>query len=560
MYLNVEIYVNDQRWHLLSLVGEEAIDQGFYWQLEVLCEQQSLCVQDLLNQAVCLHWYQDQQLTRSVHGIIDRAERYPNDNLQRGRFTLHVVSWWQGLDYTADCRLFTQQSAVDIFQAVCRYHCLDQYQLNLHTQRASQAQPMLVQYNENTRQFLQRILAASGIFYYFRHTSEQHIMHLSDHSGLLPVREHVAFTHWEAYAELTCDQLMSCQFPVTQVAVWDTSAYSPQINYASRSAEDNFEQQQVEKALGNHWPRMTQYISGTPEQLSQQRIALRQRAHYCQATTQDYTLQVAEHITYQQQRYLISKITHRLDFTQSPIYQNQLHLLPAEEGYQPCLSQTMPKVFGLLVAQVVDEEGGQTAEEETEVSDALLRVKLRFPWQRDASHYQAMNPSLLDEDLPASVSDWCPVMQISAHEQSGWRCIPRVGDWVWVSFAEGDLTRPLVIGSCVNAEQMPVFALPKQQHLSGVKSATHSMVFADQAAHELFTMQTQADMKLHTEQDFTLTVGEGMHLQVQGDYQLNVGETFSIHASQGIYLQVGSSRLEVLPDVIRISSLEIHLG
>jgi phage protein D len=83
---------------------------------------------------------------------------------------------------------------------------------------------------------------------------------------------------------------------------------------------------------------------------------------------------------------------------------------------------------GVVVAQVSDARDPQHQG----------RVKLTFPW--------------LSDDY---VSDWARTVQLGAGKDRGFYVLPEVGDEVLVSFEQGDIRRPYVVGGLFNGTDTP---------------------------------------------------------------------------------------------------------
>src|SRR5262249_27019187 len=137
--------------------------------------------------------------------------------------------------------------------------------------------------------------------------------------------------------------------------------------------------------------------------------------------------------------------------------------------------------------------------------DKYGRVKVVFRWDPEG-------PRGLDS------SCWVRVAQFWAGRQWGAQFIPRVGDEVVVAFEEGDPDRPLVIGSVCNADNMPLYALPKNKTQSGIKShsspggdsqAFNELRFEDKKGQEQIIVHAEKDMNTTVEDNHTVSIGGG---------------------------------------------------
>lgn len=99
-----------------------------------------------------------------------------------------------------------------------------------------------------------------------------------------------------------------------------------------------------------------------------------------------------------------------------------------------------PTAPGMQTAIVVGPDGETTPGSAGEIhTDALHRVRVRFHWQRAG------------EDL-APHTTWLRVASRHAGAGLGAQFVPRIGQEVLVGFLEGDIDRPIVLGSLFNGQ------------------------------------------------------------------------------------------------------------
>ena len=119
-------------------------------------------------------------------------------------------------------------------------------------------------------------------------------------------------------------------------------------------------------------------------------------------------------------------------------YANAFKALPCERPWRPVLADgtgarlnPRPTAPGYQTAIVVGRDGGSELH-----ADALGRIRVRF-------HFQ-------DAAGPAHDSCWLRVSQRYAGPGVGTQFLPRVGQEVLIGFLEGDIDRPIVVGSLYN--------------------------------------------------------------------------------------------------------------
>ncbi|WP_146090176.1 type VI secretion system Vgr family protein, partial [Xanthomonas populi] len=133
-------------------------------------------------------------------------------------------------------------------------------------------------------------------------------------------------------------------------------------------------------------------------------------------------------------------------------YRNQFTAIPATATYRPQTEDghgvhlhPKPTVVGTLSAIVVSD--GDPVQ-----SDRDHRIKVQFPFQRGADASSALAHPAGEDNAPGSASawTWVRVMTPWAGDNWGGVVLPRKGQEVLVAFLEGDIDRPVVIGSVYN--------------------------------------------------------------------------------------------------------------
>ncbi|MGE3806480.1 MAG: type VI secretion system Vgr family protein, partial [Gemmataceae bacterium] len=132
-------------------------------------------------------------------------------------------------------------------------------------------------------------------------------------------------------------------------------------------------------------------------------------------------------------------------------YRNRFEALPVAVPFRPQCLTPRPQVVGPQTAVVVGPKDAEI------FLDKYGRVKVQFHWGR---HGQS-------ED---QWSCWVRVAQLWAGNNWGAFFWPRVGHEVVVLFTEGDPDQPLIVGSVYNQKNLPPVQLPEDSMLAGIKS------------------------------------------------------------------------------------------
>jgi type VI secretion system secreted protein VgrG len=111
-----------------------------------------------------------------------------------------------------------------------------------------------------------------------------------------------------------------------------------------------------------------------------------------------------------------------------------------------------------------------------------------------------------------------------------------------VDFLEGDIDRPLGIGSVYNAEQMPPTGLPKSKMVGGLRSNStpggggyNGLIMDDTKGKEKITLHGQYDMDTTIEHDDTQTVVNNRKITVDGTHTETIKKDTKITISEGTF-------------------------
>jgi uncharacterized protein involved in type VI secretion and phage assembly len=168
--------------------------------------------------------------------------------------------------------------------------------------------------------------------------------------------------------------------------------------------------------------------------------------------------------------------------------------------------------------------------------DELCRVRLRFPW--------------MDDDY---VSDWSRVVMAGAGPERGCLVMPEPRDEVMVSFDQGDLRRPYVLGGLYNRLDRPapgfsplVDANAGEVNGRSVRSRTgHRVVMVDAidgAGIEVVTADGRFSLELDQDGERVAIASAGnLEIDVEGDVRITAGGAVEIEAGRSMALDASGS-------------------
>ena len=164
------------------ITGVEAISRPFVYTVTLHSEDDAVDIEASQRSPYTINLPLPGGSFRYVNGLITRAER--GESTRRStRYTYEIRPWFWLLGQQRGCALFQDISVPDIVKKVCG----DAGFADIGTFLAGEypAREYTVQYNENSLDFLSRLMAESGIFYFFTHTQSSHSLVMADSVDML---------------------------------------------------------------------------------------------------------------------------------------------------------------------------------------------------------------------------------------------------------------------------------------------------------------------------------------------------------------------------------------
>ncbi|MBX3251389.1 MAG: type VI secretion system tip protein VgrG [Myxococcales bacterium] len=263
-------------------------------------------------------------------------------------------------------------------------------------------------------------------------------------------------------------------------------------------------------------------------------------------------------------------------------YENELRCVRTEHVYRPPtheLARLRPSPPPVQSATVI---GSSPDDAEEVVTDAHGRVRVAFAWDRG--------------EVGAGTTAWLRVAQPWAGEGYGAWFLPRVGNSVLVSFLDGDVDRPVIVGSVhdgPNPAPWGPSVLDNKTRFGihtrstpGDGSKYNELSFEDAEGKEEIFLHAQRNLRervraAHTTSvgaSQTLTVGKhqvvtidgsqnvtikgeeesggvtGASLDVTGDYAVETSNTIHAKAPKSITLECEDSKITLAPGKIVIAT------
>ena len=376
---------------------------------------------------------------------------------------------------------------------------------------------LVTQYQESDFAFAERLMHEEGLFYFFEHSGAPgspslggHTLVIADHNGAFTpnAQDTVEFTQpgavmkadsidrWRTESRLSTNAI--------ELGSWDYRTLRQR--QASMAAVDTDAPQLTSRdSPGVYaWPDRAQAERIARNQI--EALEAQQQVHVAAGTVRTFapgtTFSLHGHAMFDEldrddgRRFAIARVVHLMhnnlsaDLSSSvtkllghgrvalaagnepslralrassehrPLYRNRIDAIPASRPYRSSgadehgrLLHPRPTVHGQQTAIVVGPPGA------TIHTDRDHRIKVQFHWQRGAaSHSRAEHPHP-DGHTGAPGNDtagtWVRVATPIAGANWGSNMLPRIGQEVLVDFLEGDIDRPVVIGSLYNGRGQP---------------------------------------------------------------------------------------------------------
>jgi type VI secretion system secreted protein VgrG len=523
--------------------GTEAVSELFRFDLTVLSEDAAVTFADTIGRPALLTLVGNGE-PRHVHAMVARFEQGDaGKKLTAYRVTLVPKPW--RLLHRHDCRIFQELSAVEIVQKVLEGAGLASgTDFALRLQGTYVKRTYCVQWRESDWAFITRLLEDEGIFFYFEHHADKHVLVLADAtSAHEPIAGAATIKYRPELGALGEDEHVR-RFHVAEEArtgkieLRDYDFVKPSLELKGERAG----------ALEADLP-IYDWMNADVEHLAADRAAVRLGERValrrvgtgesaCERLVPGFKLTLAEHPREEfNAEYILTRVEHEgIEPTLvegsagDSRYEGRFAAVPATVILRPAVVTPRPTIRGLQTAAVVGPAGEEI------YTDAHGRIKVQFQWDR-----------LGKRDEKSSC--WIRVGQAWAGPSWGALYLPRIGQEVLVDFLDGDPDRPLVVGAVYHGTNVPPYALPDEKTKSTLKSNSspggggwNELRFEDKKGSEEVYVRAQKDMFTEVLHDAKRTVGHDDSLDVGNDRTAHVARDQSTTIDRDDTLHVQRKR------------------
>jgi type VI secretion system secreted protein VgrG len=552
----------DQAFKVVRFEGDEALSAPFSYQLELACEDPEVDFDVIISRPGVLSLYDHSETpVRHVHGHIIEIEQL-NQGQRFSIYKVTLVPLLAFLKFRKNCRIFQNKTVPDILQEVMDSAGIPRDQVKLQLQSTYEFREYCVQYRESDLNFLSRLMEQEGIFYFFEHTPDSHVLVMSDHASSHPaIAEPVAVPFHERTGNVADEDSIFTfgymeQIQPGKAVLRDFNFKKPGLNL--QSAHENEIDVPLEiydfpggydtTEAGNRLASL---------QLEARQVARKQAEgkSNCIRLVSGSRFSLTNHSRAElDQDYLLTRI--HSEGTQPQVleegasgegsrYHNRFECIPAMVPFRPSNAARQPTMKGSQTAFVVGPEGEEI------YTDEYGRIKVQFHWDRQGQY---------DEKSAC----WIRVSQQWAGAGWGAMFLPRIGQEVIVDFIEGNPDRPVVTGSVYHGTNRPPYPLPEEKTKSTIKSNSsrggegyNEIRIDDKKGEEQIYFHAEKDHHLRVKNDAKEWAGHDRHLiiknnqielvegdkhqQVKGDQNIKIGGTLSIEAGADTQHKTGAN-------------------
>ncbi len=235
-------------------------------------------------------------------------------------------------------------------------------------------------------------------------------------------------------------------------------------------------------------------------------------------------------------KYIVVEARHSSDGLGN--YQNHFKAVQSSIKLSPNFGQRIaPPVIETQNALVTDNND----------PDGFGRVKVHFPWQEDGVS-----------------SPWIRVMSSSSGKGKGFYWVPEIKDDVLVSFEDGNIDKPFVMGTVFHKDTKPEAWKNDKNFLKGLKTKSgNEILFNDEDGKETIKIQ-QKDAKneivisLEGDGKITLTTKGEMVFKAQKSITMEAGEEIKMKSTKGTTLNAQEVKINA-QQAIEAKGMDIKL-
>lgn len=444
------------------------------------------------------------------------------------------------LKFSTQRRIFQNITTKEILDEIFKSSNIAKY-IDFSLSNNGEKREYCTQIDETDLSFVQRLLACEGWHHHVDHTRGEPVIVITDSNQIFGSIPH-SMISWQRRGQHITNWQITASIGTTKINLTD---YVQDTGEIIRSGE--------QKSTGQYYPAAlicTLHGRGYQNKknirdsgkLYMQSIDCRKKI--INATSQissiavGKTFQLTDHpIESFNQKYIIISASHTIISDESERqfqYSNNFQCIPASVPFRPEISPRA-QIQCLHTATVTGPEGDEI------YRDKLGRIKVKFHWDQDVSKNE-------------NTSCWLPVSQVVASKGFGFLFLPRVGDQVLVQYIEGNSDNPVVVGALYSKTRDVPFSSTSQ---SGMKTRSTPQGNSQQGNELRFEDQKDKEsILLHAEKDLILEANNDIVTSAGGRVFSNIEKNATLEFKDALVIDIGKTLNTAAKDTITVSSNE----
>ncbi len=558
----MSIDLGDEQVAIERIESIESLSMPFLISLDVLAPLE-IDILPHLGKPARVKLLDDNVPIRHFHGFVTASD-YGKESHDGHHYRLTLRPWTYFLDQNRDFAIYQDKDAIDIIKLVLHeagISAIDYSRLS----KSRTKRVYCVQYGESDFAFISRLMEEEGIYYYYAHDADKHVMILCESPNA-----HSAGTPSSLYYSPTSEAVISTDSVDRGGARRHyLQEWSERVSTTAgaKVTMRDYDFEKPDKPLnapstgqGQH-PKDAQEVYTYPGRYVQGshgtelgKVVLdagRADRRVFTGFSHAVGLEVGQRVSVTNHPvgrmnagYVIISAHHSIASEayragradSEPLFDVRFEAIPEATQYYAVQRTPRPIVHGLESAVITGPD------KETIFTDEYGRVKVRFHWDRHG---------LAGEKTTC----W---MRVSQTGGLGNIILPRVGHEVLVDFLSGDPDRPVVVGRVFNRANMPIYGLPANKtralwrtktygetgeypdtvKLDTGKPGVNELRFEDKGGHEEVFVHAERDMNTRIRFDHTQHIGHNQDEMVGWDRKAFVGRDEKTKIDRDQYLEV----------------------
>jgi len=546
--ISIKSPLGEDELNVYKLTGTDYISDLFYFKLSLTSDNHQIDFSEIIGKQVTISITLLNHNKRYICGIISSFSQVKGGGNRGGnpRFSFYeaeLVPQCFLLTKTFNSRIFQHLSAPEIIEQIFSENGYTDYKLLLENSNYAKRE-YYVQYQETDFNFISRLLEEEGIYYYFVHTPDKHIMIIADapdkHTQC-PFQETAQYqkTSGGVYSEdMITDfskkqELMGASYSLKDFN-FEMPTASMEVNVSTNDKLGSGKRELYEYPGKYHNRNLGDRLVNIRMEEQEAKITTIKGESFCRAFASGYRFGILKYYRddMDQKEFVLTSVTHYIDNedvlpgvntkanSKNSHYRNTFTCIPFEVPFRPERKTKKSLIHGSQTAIVVGPQGEEIYTDE----NGYGQVKVQFHWDREGQYNEYS-------------SCWIRVSQMWAGNSWGAFQLPRVGQEVIVSFLNGDPDRPIITGRLYHSDNRQAYSLPDNKTISYIKSNSYpggggfnEIRFEDKKGEEEFFTHAQKDQNESIENNMSTTVGADQNITVSQNRtkQVDGNETNSI--------------------------------